>query len=337
MSNIIDVFKDDRFSLTSMSEALQKVYTPPKKVFSLFTALPINTPDFVLDVRERHFNILPLQQRGEAIPQRRFRKGAMTSLSTFRIGEGCKLIASELAFLRQFGTPDLMVEAAMVEMARRQQQLITDHDATLEHMALGAINGQLIDHDKSVVVDFFETFDLTRPASVGLPLATASDGDLRELIEKMICIPIEDAAAGAQFTLIFAECGDDAWFELQKNPEVRETFKLQHQGMELRQATRNTPLYFGGVLWSRYPRDAQGKIALASDQVKFYPGGDGNTVFRDVQGPGETFADLGQYGKPIYARVIPDRDRDTYVEAEVMSYRNLICTRPEMLRGGHVS
>lgn len=337
MSNIIDVFKDDRFSLTSMSEALQKVYTPPKKVFNLFTPLPINTPDFVLDVRERHFNILPMQQRGEPIPQRRFRKGAMTSLSTYRIGEGAKLMAAELAFLRQFGTPDQMVEAAMVEMARRQQQLITDHDATLEHMALGAIDGKLLDHDGTVVVDFFDVFDLTRPASVGLPLATASDGDLRELIEKMICIPIEDAAAGAQFTQIFADCGDDAWFDLQKNPEVRETFKVQHLGLELRNETRNTPLYFAGVLWSRYPRDAQGKIKLATDQVRFYPGGTGNTVFRDVQAPGETFDDIGKYGQPIYANVIPDRDRNSYVEAEVMSYRNLMCTRPEMLRAGHVS
>lgn len=335
--NVIDIFNEDCFSLTSMSEALQKVYVPPKKLVGLFTAMPINTPSFVLDVRERHFNILPLQNRGETIPQRLFRKGAMTSLATYRIGEGAKLMASELAFLRQFGTADQMVAAAQVELAQRQQQLLTDHDATLEHMALGAIDGKLIDHDGSVVVDFFDVFGMTRPASVGLPLATASDGDLRELIEKMICIPIEDAAAGAQFSVIFAECGDDAWFALMKNPEVRETFKIQQQGNELRQATRDTPFYFAGVMWSRYPRDAQGKIALATDQVRFYPGGTGNTVFRDVQAPGETFDDIGQYGKPIYARVIPDKDRNSYVEAEVMSYRNLLCTRPEMLRSGHIS
>lgn len=336
--NMIDVFNNDAFAMTSMSEALQKVYNPSLSILKsgLFTAKPINTRSFIMDVKEHHFNILPLQQVGEPIPQRSFKKGAMTQIPTYRIGEGAKLMAAELAFLRQFGTPDEMVAAAVTEVAVRQQALLTDHDATLEYMYLNALDGKVVDKDGTVLIDMYDLFDLSRPASVALPLSTAKDGDLRELIERQICIKIEDAAAGAQFSTIDASCGEDAWFALMKNPEFRELQKIAENVAAMGGSTRNVPVQFAGVNWSRYQRDAQGKISLPSDKVKFYPSGKGNTVFQDVMAPGETFADLGKYGSPIYSRIIPDTKRDSYVELEVMSYRMALCTRPETLRSGHI-
>lgn len=245
-------------------------------------------------------------------------------------------MASELAFLRQFGTPDQMVSSAVTEVAVRQQALLTDHDATLEYMYLNALDGKVVDKNGTVLIDMYDLFDLNRPASVGLPLGTASNGELREMIERQICIKIEDAAAGAQFSSIDASCGESAWFALMKNPEFRELQKIAENVAAMGGATRNIPVQFAGVNWSRYQRDSKGKISLPTNEVRFYPSGKGNTVFQDVMAPGETFADWGQYGKPIYSRIIPDRDRDSFVEVEVMSYRMALCTRPETLRTGHI-
>lgn len=337
--NIVDIFRDNAFSMTSMTEALEKVYKPSSELLTsgLFTPLRINTPHFFLDVRERHFNILPMISRGEPIPQRTFKKGAKVAMDTFKIGEGAKLTASELAYLLTFGTTDKMISAAQTEIAMRQQALLDDIDATREHMYLAALDGKLLDKDGTVIEDFFDLFKLTRPAEIALPLSTAQNGDLRQQIESTIVRPMRRAAAGARFTQIQAWCGDDAWDRLMKNPEVRETFKIQMQGAELRGPTIGTTLEFAGVTWRNYVEDDTGVLKIDEDEIKFIPAGQGNTVFRDVIAPGESFDDLGSYGKDIYARVMIDEKRNEFIETEAMTYRTTLCTRPEMLRFGKAS
>ena len=39
-------------------------------------------------------------------------------------------------------------------------------------------------------------------------------------------------------------------------------------------------------------------------------------------------------GKPEYVRIIPDRDRNEWVKAEMTSYPLMMCTRPEILQSG---
>jgi hypothetical protein len=334
--NIVDIFNDDAFSLLSMTNAIERVYAPSSAILTsgLFTQVPINTPAAVIDMKERHFNIIPLQNRGEPIPRRTFTKGAKMLLDTYRIGIGDKAMAHELQFLLQFGTTDEMIKAAQVWLAQRQKALITDHDATLEHMYLGALDGKLIDHDGTVVIDWFTEFNLTRNPVVDLPLATASDGALRQLLESTIVRPMRRKAAGAKFSYVRAFCGDEAWDKLGTNPEMRESFKVQQAGQALRDPTLGQSLNFAGIVWENYVSDSEGKLKIAPDEVRFIPAGADNTVFQDVVAPGETFADVGTFGKPIYSRVIPDDKRDSYVEYEVMSYRAAYCTRPELLISG---
>jgi hypothetical protein len=40
----------------------------------------------------------------------------------------------------------------------------------------------------------------------------------------------------------------------------------------------------------------------------------------------------GQHTQPLYARTIPDRDRDEWVRLEIESNPLPICTRPQVLR-----
>lgn len=332
--NIVDIFKNDAFSMISMTEALEKVYSPTSAIIKsgLFTPQPINTPVFMLDVRERHFNVLPVVQRGEALPQRTFRKGAKLAFETFKIGEAAKLRASELAYLLAFGSTDRMVAGAQQEVAFRQQALLTDIDATLEHMAIGALNGQLVDKDGSVLVDFFQEFGLTRNPTVDFALSTLTNGDLKEKLDNTILRPMRRAAAGAQFSRVDAWCGDVAWDRLMKNPEVRESKKTRREAGQDTQSNLDEEIYFGGIYWKNYIQDADGKLKLADDEIKFQPGGKGNTVFRDVRAPGETFDDLGTFGREIYTRLLLDEKRNEGIELEAMTYRMLLCTRPEMLR-----
>lgn len=334
--NIIDIFRDDTFSMTSMTEALEKVYAPTSDMINsgMFTPNPINTPHLLFDMKERHFNILPVLERGAPLPYRTFSKGARIAFDTFKIGEGAKLRASELAYLLQFGTADKMIAGAQREIAVRQQALLTDIDATLEHMALAAVDGRLIDKDGTVIVDFFDAFGLTRNPTVDFALATLKDGDLKEKITQTVNRPMRRSAAGARFSTIEGWCGDAAWDALLKNPEVRESQKNRRESGLENNSNLVEIIDFGGVKWRNYVQDAEGKLKIDDDEIKFIPGGKGNTVFQDVRAPGETFDDLGTFGREIYSRVLLDEKRNEGIELEAMTYRLLLCTRPEMLRFG---
>lgn len=338
--SILNLFDNDAFSLASMSDAIQKVEYVPRTLgtMQLFTPEPIRTRQVGIELKDNGINLIPLSRAGEPMHQKTFGKGKIITFDTYRVAESTTIRADELAFLRQFGTEAEMLSAAQEEIAARQVGpggLIDDVDLTLEHMRLGALNGQLIDHDGTVVEDFFDAFGIAQPAEIMFALATTNEGDLRAKVEDAVVRYMRRNAKGARFSRILALCGDEAWDELMKNPEVRQTFVVQQAGQALRDATLETTLNFAGVTWTNYIGTDDGTtVALEADEIRFFPAGAGNTVFRHILSPGETFDDLGTRGKPLYSRLIIDRDRNSWVQPEVMTYPTFLNTRPEMMRRG---
>jgi len=337
---ILNIFDNDAFSLASMSEAIRKVEYVPRTLgnMNLFTPEPIRTRQVGIEMKDNGINLIPLSRAGEPLHEKTFGKAKIVTFDTYRVAESTTIRADELAFLRQFGTDDQMIAAAQEEIAARQVGpggLIDDIDLTLEHMRLGCLMGQLIDHDGSVVEDFYNAFGIALPAEIMLDLANTAEGNLRMKIEQNIIRPMRRNAKGARFSQVLAFCGDEAWDKLMANPEVRQSYVVQQAGEALRAPTLDSTLQFAGVTWTNYVgTDDNTTVALEADEIRFFPGGAGNTVFRHVMSPGETFADLGSRGQPLYSRMIIDRDRDSWVKPEVLTYPTFLNTRPEMMRRG---
>lgn len=76
-----------------------------------------------------------------------------------------------------------------------------------------------------------------------------------------------------------------------------------------------------------------GTIAIPSNAVKFFPAG-APGVFQRGLAPSESFEWVNTLGKPEYAQMIFDRDRNEWVRAELSVYPLHICTRPEVLFTG---
>ena len=55
-------------------------------------------------------------------------------------------------------------------------------------------------------------------------------------------------------------------------------------------------------------------------------------LFEIYHAPADTFETVNTLGLPLYARTIPDRDRDEWVRLEIESNPLPICTRPQVLR-----
>ena len=337
---ILNVLNNDAFTLASMTAAISKVATVPERLgqLGLFPAAPIRTELATVEVREGKIKLIQTSDRGEDIESRnKGQKGQMKFFQTKRLAVKDRIRATDLQFLRQFGTED-QVKQLQQEIALRQtgpNGLMADLNLTFESMRLSAIDGILKDADGTVLYDYFTELGITKPSSVVVPLSTATEGALREFVQKNVTRHMRRKAKGARFTKIHALCGENAYDKLHKNPEFRETFLNQQAANELRQSYDGEVTDFAGVQWEEYIGTDDSTHELEPDEIKFVPGGIGNTVFQHVQSPGEKFSDVGQLGKEFYTWLKWDNDDDpSWVDIHLVAYPLFLNTRPEMVRIG---
>ena len=125
-----------------------------------------------------------------------------------------------------------------------------------------------------------------------------------------------------------AECGSAFFADLVAHKEVRETYLNTAAAADLRSRIADE-ISFGGITFRRY-RGGAG-FGVATDKAVFYPEAvDG--LFEIYHAPADTFETVNTLGQPLYARMIPDRDRDEWVRLEIESNPLPICTRPQVLR-----
>jgi hypothetical protein len=331
---ILNIFQNDAFSLASMSAAIDQVeYVPQTLIGSgVFNDEPIRTEVVGIESREGEISIVDFSQRGSERESRdKTTPAKIAYVSTPRLSLTAKIMASELAFLREFGTED-QIKQAQKEISRRQfgpNGLVADIDFTLERMAMGCLNGKILDKAGNIVFDYFTLLGRVESAGITLNLTALSDGELRAEITQKILRPMKRKAYGARFQYLRAFCGKNAFDKLNKNPEYYATFIAQQQGAELRASYFEKPVFFAGVEWLEYIGDNDDVITVDDNEIKFVPWG-ANDIYSRVMSPGESFSMQNTLGQKLYSSVVVDDKRDEFVEIDVATYSLLVNKRPDM-------
>ena len=125
-----------------------------------------------------------------------------------------------------------------------------------------------------------------------------------------------------------AECGSAFFADLVAHKEIRETYLNTAAASELRGRVVDE-VNFGGITFRRYGGNSN--IGVPTDKAFFYPQGI-EGLFEIYFAPADTFETVNTLGLPLYARMIPDRERDEWVRLEIESNPLPICTRPQVLR-----
>jgi hypothetical protein len=210
--------------------------------------------------------------------------------------------------------------------------LRNDAETTFEYHLFNGIQGLVKDpRDGATVVNYFTEFGITPAAEVDFDLdnATPASGALRKRCQALI-ESVEDVMGGLATGAIAlrAECGSAFFADLVAHKEVRETYLNTAAAADLRSRIADE-VSFGGITFRRY-RGGAG-FGVATDKAVFYPEAvDG--LFEIYHAPADTFETVNTLGQPLYARMIPDRDRDEWVRLEIESNPLPICTRPQVLR-----
>lgn len=90
---------------------------------------------------------------------------------------------------------------------------------------------------------------------------------------------------------------------------------------------------FTGATGNYFFNFGLGSIGIPANKARFFPKG-APGIFQRGLSPSDSFEFVNTLGKPEYARIIPDRDRDEWVKLELSSYPLHICTRPDVLVDG---
>jgi hypothetical protein len=335
----MDVFNSDAFTMGEMTAALNKQDFQPSLLRSLgiFTAKPIRTEFATIEERDGVLALIQTSNRGAPLGQRTTEKRKLHRIDVPRIAKGDRITASEIAGIRDFGTESELMQVQS-EVARRLNgpaSLMRDVELTWEHMALGAVQGIVLDADATEIINWFTVFDLVQDSEIDFDLDAASptSGAVRKKCTQVIR-QMQRAAKGAwtPMSRIVALCGDAFWDDLTAHSEVRETFLGTQEARQLREGLAYEQFNYGGITWINYQGTDDGTtVAIGSDKAKFFPI-NAPGVFDKIESPGEWFDVVNTPGQPVYSMVIPDEKRNAFVDLEVYSYPLFVCTRPKMLQ-----
>lgn len=337
----LDVFKGNAFKLLSMLEAIESVDYKPQRLgqLGIFTQNPVRNETVAIESRDGVLSLVKSSPRGAPLANRTTEKRVIRDFRTIRIAKQDRITASELFDIRAFGSESEQMQV-QAEVARRLSGptgLMSDIELTLENMRLGAIQGVVKDADGSTIIDWFDAFGITvlPGAEIGFDLSNASpaSGVVRKKCTQVVRQMMR-AGKGAwtPSSYVHAFCGDAFWDDLTAHPEVRETYKFQVEGKDLRGPLAFETFTYGGITFENYRGTDDGTtVAIPSDSCKFFPV-NAPGAFLEVWSPGERFEHIGQLGKQFYPMIVPDNERDSYADIELYSYPLHVCARPLMLQ-----
>jgi hypothetical protein len=331
----MDVFKQDAFSATSLTAAVDKVgYVPGflGSVPGLFDPAPVRTEAIWIEERGTDAALIQTSERGAPMAEKADGLRDARPFKTRRLAKKSRITASELFGIREFGS-ETELKQLMGEVARRQFLLRRDHELTIENLKLGCVQGVVTDADGSTWIDWASELGQTIPGEVDFDLdaSTPALGALRKKCTAAVrSITRGLKGLGGANVRIMSLCGDNFWDDLVAHSEMEKSVLATQAAMSLRDPVAWQSVAFAGITFVNYRGTDDGTtVAIGTDKAKFFPIGAG--IFQWAMSPGEKFVHLGQPGQMFYSEIVTDLQRDEWADVEVKAYPLPVCTMPQAL------
>ena len=330
---VLDIFSNRAFSVISLTDAINKVPFVPGRIgqLGIFAESGVSTTSIMIEEREGSLNLIETTSRGAPAVQNQLNKRKARSFVVPHIALEDTILADEIQNVRAFGSEsqleslEQVIQFRLAEMARK-------HDATLEHLRVGAIKGQILDADGSTVLyDLFSEFGVTPYSEVDFDLdnPTPAEGAIKKKCHD-IRRKIEDELGAQPYDHIHAFCGSAFFDDLVAHPEVKAAYERYLDGLFLRQGQARGSFEYAGIVFEEY----RGKVGTVdytdSNKAHFFPVGVPG-LFRQYNAPADFVETANTIGLPRYAKQAVDQEFGRWVKLHTQSNPLPICTRPKVL------
>jgi len=177
----LDIFNNDAFSLSALTETIVDIPRVPTIIgdMGLFGESGINSTTMMIERKGASLNLVPSAPRGGVGQGVTRDKRKMISVIAPHLPQADSVLADEVQGIRAFGS-ETEVEAVQTKVAERLGKMKANLDLTLEFHRVGAIKGQVLDADGSVLHDMYSIFGMTQTV-VPWNIATVSAaGDVKQ-------------------------------------------------------------------------------------------------------------------------------------------------------------
>ena len=225
----LDIFSGSAFTMVALTDAINKMPYVPGRIgqLGLFREQGVSTTSVMIEEREGSLNLVETTARGAPAIQNTTNKRKARSLVVPHVALEDTILADEVQNVRAFGS-ESMLEGVQAVVNQRMSEMATKMDATLEHLRIGAIKGQILDADGSAVIyDLFTEFGVTAHTEIDFDLdnATPAPGVIKKKCHD-IRRKIEDELGAQPYEHIHAICGADFFDDLITHPEVEKAYQL---------------------------------------------------------------------------------------------------------------
>ena len=321
----LDIFKDDAFSLTSLTAAIQNVPYQPGRLeqlglFGMAEGLISTTA--MIEQYDGVLALVPVSQRGA--PASQMTRGSL-KIHTFSVPHlkpEESVLADEVLGVRSFGT-ETELETVAKLVGTRLASMRTNIEYTKESHRMLALKGLTVDAAGNQI-DLFSTFGVVRDV-----IDFALDTDTTNIRLKILALleSIEDSLGGLSFSGVRVLCGKTFWSSLIEHKMVKESYLGTQAAATLRGDPR-MEFSFGGVTFERYRGTSAVKIE-DNDAYAVPEGVVGLFIARNA--PADYVETVGTLGQPMYAKQW-EMEAGRGVKMEAQANPLHLCTRPKAVK-----
>lgn len=329
----LDVFKGDGFTVSSLTDAVNKIPFVPGQIgqLGIFQESGVNTLTVGIEEKNGVLTLVSPSPRGgpgETIAKNR---RTLRQLAIPHFQRDDSIMADEVQSIRAFGS-ESELETVMGKVAERLAVHSQDFEATAEYHRIGAIKG-IVTYADGTTLNLFTEFGVSQETEIDFDLDNASPaaGALRKKCDTVIRL-VANNLDGSPYSGVRSEVSDTFWDDLIAHSEVRATYLNQQEASQLRQGTAYQEFNFGGITWRNYRGSVGGTPFVAADKCHIYPVGVPN-LFRCIYGPADYIETVNTMGQRMYVKQYP-MPNDKGINLEVQMNALHYCTRPKTLLKG---
>ena len=324
-------FDHPGFAMASLTTAINLIPNRYGRIerLGLFPSKPVRTRQIIVEEYAGRLNLLPTKPPGSpgSVGQRGRR--TLRSFVIPHIPHDDVVLPEEVQGIRAFGSETEM-EAIAGVMARHLDTMRNKHAITLEHLRIGALKGQILDADGSIIYDLYNEFGLT-PKTLNFDLANANS-DIKGHCYDLLTA-VEDGLLGEFMTSVHVLCSPEFFRALTTHKEVKTAYTNWQQGAMLINDVRSGFPY-AGITFEEYrgqASDSEGTVRrfIAAGQAHAFPIGTVDT-FATYDAPADFNETVNTLGQPLYAKQEPrkfDRGTDLHTQSNPLP----MCHRPGVL------
>lgn len=335
---MLNIFSGDAFSSVSLTQAFLATPYVPNLLgrLGIFEPTPVVTDTVAIERLGQTIQLVQTSARGAPPANRAHDKRTIRDQRTFRLALTDRIYAQEVANLRAFGS-ETQMETMQGYAMKRMAKLRQDLELTKENLRLGCVVGGVVkDADGATLIDYNTFWGVSAPTAIDFDLDNATPGNVRAKCDAVIRVMQKEAQGAFVPGARVIGLASDTFFDaLTGHPNVEKFYLNRDRADEMMEGLAYSSFTFGNITFINYRGTDDGStMAIAAGDCRFFLAGSPG-LFQWVMSPMNESAEfMNTLGQDAYAMMIPDRDRQFWMDLDVYSYPLPVCTRPRTLIRG---